>query len=406
MRDSLAILSLAFFGACSGEDSPTSSPNTIASDVQADFERLQALGYTDGSEPATAASGVLFHDEERAQPGLNFVVSGHFAGATLMDMEGRELHRWECRFFDIWPDHHAKPSEPPTRFWRRAHLFENGDVLGVFEGNGLVKLDAHSEVVWERANQAHHDLHVQPSGEIYVLTRKARILPRVHPRRPVVEDFITRLSAEGTELERVSVLECLEHSEFRHIWDDKNRKVGDIFHTNTLEVLSGSTAVRHPAFSQGRILTSMRDLDAIAVIDPAERKVIWAHTGVFRQQHDPTLLPNGNLLLFDNLGNGGRSQVLEFDPEDMSVVWSYRGTQERPFLSKLCGAAQRLENGNTLISETSPGRAFEITPEGEVVWDYANPGRVGANGELVAKLLEVIRLREDFPTHWAQSRPR
>jgi hypothetical protein len=37
------------------------------------------------------------------------------------------------------------------------------------------------------------------------------------------------------------------------------------------------------------------------------------------------------------------------------------------------GSAQRLPNGNTLITEASFGRFFEVTKEGEIVWDYVNP---------------------------------
>ena len=35
--------------------------------------------------------------------------------------------------------------------------------------------------------------------------------------------------------------------------------------------------------------------------------------------------------------------------------------------------AQRLPNGNTLVCESSYGRFFEVTQEGEIVWEYVNP---------------------------------
>ena len=37
------------------------------------------------------------------------------------------------------------------------------------------------------------------------------------------------------------------------------------------------------------------------------------------------------------------------------------------------GNAQRLPNGNTLVCESSYGRFFEVTQEGEIVWEYVNP---------------------------------
>ena len=36
-------------------------------------------------------------------------------------------------------------------------------------------------------------------------------------------------------------------------------------------------------------------------------------------------------------------------------------------------SAERLPNGNTLITESDKGRAFEVTHAGEVVWEFWNP---------------------------------
>ena len=110
-------------------------------------------------------------------------------------------------------------------------------------------------------------------------------------------------------------------------------------------------------------------------------------------QHDPTwqVAADGgvSLLLFNNGGGrpGGapwsdviqlelplrqtgfqREEGKAFGPVD--PVWSYsdQGSFFAPFIS----GAQRLPNGNTLICEGPNGRLFEVTPEGEVVWDFLN----------------------------------
>ena len=46
------------------------------------------------------------------------------------------------------------------------------------------------------------------------------------------------------------------------------------------------------------------------------------------------------------------------------------------------------------------GRAFEVTPEKEIVWEYYNPHRAGDNNELIATLHEVFRVREDYVDEW------
>ena len=71
------------------------------------------------------------------------------------------------------------------------------------------------------------------------------------------------------------------------------------------------------------------------------------------------------------------SRVLEINPLDKSIVWEYTAeNSNRPiwtFFSHYISGAQRQPNGNTLICEGSNGRIFEVTPAGEIVWEYINP---------------------------------
>ena len=67
------------------------------------------------------------------------------------------------------------------------------------------------------------------------------------------------------------------------------------------------------------------------------------------------------------------------------------------------GTSQRLPNGNTLITESENGRAFEVVPGGDIVWEYNNPHRAGARGEYIGVLFEVDRLPSDFPLGWLRS---
>ncbi len=76
------------------------------------------------------------------------------------------------------------------------------------------------------------------------------------------------------------------------------------------------------------------------------------------------------------------------------------GDEDSPFYSPSCGTAERLPNGNTLITESDGGRAFEVTPDQEIVWEFYNPHRAEGDDSLIATLFEVVRLSEDFPTAW------
>jgi hypothetical protein len=115
-------------------------------------------------------------------------------------------------------------------------------------------------------------------------------------------------------------------------------------------------------------------------------------------QHHAHLIPKGlpgegNLLVFDNGGSSGygapspiapqgvnilaraTSRVLEVDPVTMKRVWAYTGAG---FFSTNISGAQRLPNGNTLITEGAGSRVFEVTTDGKIVWEFMNP--VSASG--------------------------
>ena len=130
---------------------------------------------------------------------------------------------------------------------------------------------------------------------------------------------------------------------------------------------------------------------------------MWAYAEDLIWQHDPELLPNGNLLIFDNRSYQEGSRVLELDPATRRIVWHYRGTKELPFFSAACGAAQRFPNGNTLISETGRGRAFEVTRDKQLVWEYRNPFRGGAHSRRIPRLAEMLRLPIDHASSWLES---
>jgi hypothetical protein len=413
---SLLALLASLFGACDrGDFAPDPPPGRwrkfrthqfdagLTEQQRAEIRKLEALGYASGSRAPASEAVVTRFQTDRAQPGLNFFTSGHAPEAVLMDMRGNVLHRWRYDFDAVWPDYPLLVRLEAVEFWRRAHLFENGDLLAIFEGLGIIKLDRDSNLLWANPIRAHHDLEVMPNGDIYVLTREARLVPRVNAEKPILEDFISILDAKGEEKKRVSLLESFENSEFASLWLASEQRTGDLFHTNTLEVLDGRLADRVPAFAKGNVLTSLLLLDTIAVVDLEREAVVWARKGPFRRQHDPKVLENGNVLIFDNQGRPLQSAVFELDPLGDAIRWQYRGSRDEPFYSRTCGTAERLPNGNTLITESDNGRAFEVTPEREIVWEFHNPHRAGDADEYVATLFELVRLPPDFPTAWTQA---
>ena len=161
-----------------------------------EMERLRKLanqGYAGGYEPAPEIDSVTIHDADAAYDGLNLVVSGHAPQAFLLDMEGNALHEWHYDPADAWPDLAEFQDRPGFEtFWRRAHVFPNGDLLAIFDGIGMIKLDRDSDLIWANPGRSHHDLFVDEHGTIFTLSRQERTEhDRLQLEGPIQEDFIT-----------------------------------------------------------------------------------------------------------------------------------------------------------------------------------------------------------------------
>ena len=392
-------------------------------DEKTKLSKLYTLPYLRGHYIPPRELGITHFNTQKAYAGLNLYTSAHAPRAFLMAMNGTELHRWSLDFREVFPELEGVNvwyrQEHWTQFWRRVHLFRNGDLLAIFEGFGMIKIDKDSSLIWATKGDFHHDFEVR-GDKIYVLDRRLVTLNRINRKDPVLEDFITLLSAEGEILEKFSILELFENSEFAYLMEGMP-PAGDIFHTNTIEIFDGQLANRSSLFKEGNVLISSRMLDTVAIADLEEKKIVWAKkSGLWKTQHQPTLLANGNILLFNNLyinkradsaeyerlksTNGYRlladnaykdnaSSVLEFDPLSMEIIWEYKGDEENSFYSLASGSNQRLPNGNTLITESDRGRVFEVSPEGEIVWEFINTFRTGENKELIATIPELIRFR-------------
>lgn len=136
-----------------------------------------------------------------------------------------------------------------------------------------------------------------------------------------------------------------------------SRRVPATICTNSIEYLDGTSAQKLPEAREGRLLLSFREIGTLAIFDPATDEIVWTMRGPWLRQHDPDLLANGNILLFDNQGNvgpGGITRVIEVDPKTHKIVWTYAGTPEEPFESEVRSSQARLPNGNTLITEVRP----------------------------------------------------
>ncbi|MFQ6042300.1 MAG: aryl-sulfate sulfotransferase [Candidatus Poribacteria bacterium] len=296
----------------------------------------------------------------------------------LIDMEGSVVHEWTTQtaqqsFCRLLPDGNL--------------LYPTRDRSKI-EQAGLRELDPDSNVVWYYHCRIDHDYQVLENGNLMLHTIADHIVPALGvglKRNPYILE-ITRDKELVWEWRGEEHLDELKELLPPEGWEHFQKRVQGQFsfdwaHNNTCQIIPQNVTAekekksgRPVRFKPGNIVFSYRSLDIIGVIDRETGEIVWAWgPGELDGQHKPHILPNGNLLIFDNGTLRGYSRVIEFNPLTERIEWEYTSEPKEKFFSPYISGAQRLPNGNTLICEGSKCHLFEVTPDKEVVWDYVSP---------------------------------
>lgn len=194
--------------------------------------------------------------------------------------------------------------------------------------------------------------------------------------------------------------------------------MGDWIHINSASLLGPNKwfDAGDKRFHPDNVIWSSRQTNIFAITEKKTGKIVWQvgpdymdkpelkNLGQIIGQHHAHMIPRGlpgegNILVFDNGGWAGYgapnpgaptgidnvrrdySRVLEFNPVTFEIVWQYTPSEAGFFIplnayrfySGFISSAQRLPNGNTMITEGAGGRIFEVTRDHEIVWEYISP---------------------------------
>ncbi len=361
---------LLLLAGCGGPTEPDATPEGAAAGPPRGLEHLKSLGYVSWDDEADISlSGVTRFDEARAWPGVN-LFTNDVDRVYLTDMRGRLVHEWHL--------------PPGRRQCEHAELLAGGDLLVECVDQALTRLGPDSTVVWDLSLPVHHDVAVLADGSMLV----PYLDNREYAGRQVGFGGIARVSRDGKPSPFWSAWRCFDELRRFHPpspLDTPPGPAGDplaeweqgfeYYHLNSIEALPETPlGARDRRFRAGNLLICLRNVNLLAILDRESLSVVWTWgAGELELPHMPTMIPNGNILVFDNGTYRGWSRVLEIEPLDGRIVWSYEGSPREGFFSKWRGGVQRLPNGNTLICESDRGHVFEVTPEGVIVWEFWNP---------------------------------
>jgi len=375
-----------------------------------------------GTTNAAGAAGAPDQGPLEGEPCAGYTLIGspeNDAGddftAFLVDMDGNEVHRWNITGF------------PPK-------MLPGGSLIGCtgvfptsYDCVQMLQVSWQGQVEWSfddwaaleagaSASRHHHDFQRDgnpvgyyapgrefvPNGNTLVLAHDVTEAPELRDAE-LDDDVIYEVDGAGerTSFEWRGVDHVAEFGFDQAALDDIRTRSAtrlEWLHGNAISRLGPNRwyEAGHDEFHPDNILYSSRRANLIVIIDYATGDVVWRvgpdfegrpeeRLGQFMGQHMPHMIPEGlpgagNILVFDN-GTGagyGRStprrawsRVVEFDPTTFEIVWQY-GSAAGPdtFVSPILSGAQRLPNGNTLITIGISGRLIEVTPSSRIVWEY------------------------------------
>ncbi len=327
------------------------------------------------SNIGTAGSPVSIYNAARAHRGYTLLTPYASKKFFLVDMLGRVVHYWDTQY--------------PAAM--HGVLLPNGNLLylgqldeGPFNhefggaAGALVEMDWDGKEVWRHEDVFfHHDFYRMDNGNNMVLRFDA-----------APDDVASRFPGGIAGTERKGVVWFASFHEI----DPEGNVVWEWYGYDHFDPELDAMCPLDPrcewdhcnavkVLPDGNVMTTCFSLNNIYIIDKSSSDIIWrwgAKEGELAHPHDPTLLENGNILVFDNglhrpMSPPSYSRVLEVNRETGEIEWLFQESNTVDFYGSYISGCQRLSNGNTLICVGPKGHFFEVTPEGEKVWDYVNP---------------------------------
>lgn len=332
----------------------------------------------------------------------------------LIDLHGRPVHTWTIAKQPLY-----------------AQLRKNGNLLVVMEapkysqpfppgGNTgtIQELDWNSRIVWEYHNEAmHHDFIDLPNGNLVLSLWEVtpqHIASTIRGGSPDSTLNNTVFSDNIVEINRQGKIVWSWHA-YEHLKSNQDI-IGTLMPQFAWTYTNGlAYTPKNPIDGTEAFLVSLRSLNEILIVRKSDGNILWrSPNNMLNTQHDPSFLENGNILVFDNgfarepnpFPSYG-SRVVEINPKTNDIAWQFDGGKgvidKIRFFSPIVGGAQRLPNGNTLITDGPKGHLFEVTKDGTVVWDFISPYLTEQTGPFPNNFLFKTRRYTESEIKWPES---
>lgn len=330
--------------------------------------------------------GVTIYEPSRAFDGYTLFAPLGGYNVWLINMQGKVVHHWALK---RQPCFYARLLPTGNLLYQgreeknvRGPAFDikdsTGNVIGnlvLGGGEYLIELDSNKNTVWHYEDPLMtHDFYRMDNGNTlfvkYVevpenLKNEIKGGLPVDAKATMWSNVLVEVNKKGEVLWEWF---DYEHLDFETEVCCPLMQRWEWTHANACSVLQN-----------GDILASFRHINLICIIDKKTGNLKWKWgPGEIAHQHNPSMLDNGNVLVFDNgehrqFSKYSYSRVIEVNPATNKIEWEYKEDPPFAFFNGCQGGCQRLPNGNTLITDSIAGRIFEVTYECEKVWEYVSP---------------------------------
>jgi hypothetical protein len=339
------------------------------------LERLVRAAPSDASaRTERGAGGVLVAGT--TEPRRVLVTSGDGPRARVIDETGAVVYAWEVNWMDVWPEISAQG--PGTRYLRRAWVLDDGDLLVLFEGVGVARLDRKGAVRWATHNGATGDGQVHDGTRLTVFARS-------------VGDHELRTELQILDVDSGQVLR-------RHLLNQSLRDANLSLPTGPDPVgASGLSPAPPDNAGRTRWLLSLRGAGQLVLFTPetGQADLVPTPDGV-RPAHALWRNDNELDLLHAPIDSTGQPALWRFSDGDWHRI------QDLPQSGSGAGRLVALAEGGTLLTDTADATVTAWSKDHAILWRWRVPWRT-RSGRQVAAVFQAEPLAVQSPPWLAET---
>lgn len=309
----------------------------------------------------------------------------------LIDLDdGDVVWRWSVDVESL----KAEAADSRAKAFRIFHpqLTKSGDLVFKNHTSPLYAIDVCGALIWSNHEYVFHHSTEISMDRIFVPIKKAssgNVYDNEWDQTRTEysqDDGWAELSLDGEIVATHSLYDIMKSNSIDFLAFGLGKGInGDNYHLNDVEVMDEEGGF----YRKGDVFLSLRTPSLVMQYRPATNRIVWYSVGPWSQQHDVSIY-NDQITVFDNnisflKGIDRRSpgnRMFRIRPTGFNQTEVLAVHDLRDSRTVTSGRANLTPDG-IFVEDTNGGRVYEMTKNGEVLWQYLNfDPETGESGRL------------------------